>query len=133
MAVKTPEEMMVKGYGQPVPVGHSVDTSEYVNEVGPYDHDLTTHPQYHEDKLASNQQPQRIDTVDEIRALLAPNEPEKVLFERRPETQDGLIQVTFSTPDGDRFGARGKTTQEALENLGVKLEKLGFTAPEETK
>lgn len=121
MATKTPLKVSVPR-GQPLEPGQDLDVSEYVNEVGPHDEDLTTHPEYHEDRLTSNTE-QLQDRIDGLKARRGDN-PEAVIFSRKPNTKAGTIRVSVTYPDGDRFTGNGKTTAEAVSDLEAKLDLL---------
>lgn len=112
-AVKVP-------HGTPIPEGMDLDTSEYVNEVGPHDDDITTHPLFHEDQLKPKNLQEKVDYLKTLRG----DDPEKVIYARKPNTRTGKIGITLSYPDGDRFGAEGNTTEEAVAAMTEKLERL---------
>ena len=129
MATKEKGKAVKVPHGSPIPEGMDLDTSDYVNEVGPYDDDITKHPQHHEDKLAKTQ---LLDIVEGLKVVRG-DDPTKVLFERKPNTKAGNVQVSLTFPDdpgaenhlpGDRFSAVGKTTTEAVLNLKAKLDKI---------
>lgn len=121
MATKTPLKVSVPR-GQPLEPGQDLDTSEYVNEVGPHDEDLTTHPEYHENKLLSGKE-QLQDKIDALKGRRG-DDPEKVVFKRLPNTRAGTIRVSVTYPDGDRFNGNGDTTAAAVADLTAKLDLL---------
>lgn len=132
MATASKQKAVKVPHGTPIPEGMDLDTSDYVNEVGPYDHDLTTHPQHHENKYLGNQETPLSDQIETLKALFA-EEPDKIRFERRVDTRSGLVTVTLDFPDGDRFGGQGATTVDAIAALTTKLNKKMTPVTEVTK
>lgn len=129
MATKASKAVKVP-HGQPIPEGMDLDTSDYVNEVGPYDHDLTLHPEYHESQYGGERE-QLQDRIDRLKGVQG-SDPTKVEFRRRVDTRSGLVTALMYFPDGDRFGGQGKTTEEAVTALEDKLNKV-FPAEEVAK
>lgn len=132
MATASKQKAVKVPHGTPIPEGMDLDTSEYVNEVGPYDHDLTTHPKFHENKYVGSQEPPLAEQIEALKAVFA-EDPEKISFERRVDTRSGLVTVTLDFPDGDRFGGQGATTTEAVKALTEKLNSKMTPVTEVTK
>lgn len=122
MATKTSKAVKVP-HGQPIPEGMDLDTSGYENEVMPYDADVTQHPEYHENQYTGSQKEQLQDRIDRLKVIQG-HEPDKVEFRRRVDTRSGLVTALLYFPDGDRFGGQGKTTEEAIDALETKLNKV---------
>src|SRR3954470_9742896 len=100
MATKASKAVKVP-HGQPIPEGMDLDTSDYVNEVGPYDDDLTIHPEYHESQYGGEREPLQA-RIDRLKGIQG-SDPEKVEFRRRVDTRSGLVTALMYFPDGDRF------------------------------
>jgi hypothetical protein len=120
MATKEKSKAVKVPHGSPIPEGMDLDTSDYVNEVGPYDDDPMSHPKYHENAYAGSQVKQLSELLDELKAAFSET-PEKVEFRRKVDTKSGLVTALLYFPDGDRFGAQGSTTEEAVTALETKL------------
>jgi hypothetical protein len=132
MATKEKGKAVKVPHGTPIPEGQDLDTSDYVNEVGPYDDDITKHPQYHENAYVGSQEPQLAERVEQLKAEFS-EAPEDIHFERRVNTRSGLVTVTLEFPDGDKFGGQGPTTAEAITALETKLVNKRAPVTEVTK
>lgn len=61
--------------------------------------------------------------IEELKKALG-DDPKTVLFERRalhPKDDESPVVATLSYEDGDRIGAQGATTEEAIDALEDKI------------
>lgn len=126
MATGTKNKAVKVPHGTPIPEGMDLDTSEYVNEVGPYDDDITKHPQFHENMYAGSAKEPLAERIDRLKQIQGHEGEDlaKVEFQRLVNTRTGAVTATLAFPSGDRFGAQGRTTEEAVGQLEDKLMKL---------
>lgn len=119
MATGTKNKAVKVPHGTPIPEGMDLDTSDYENEVMPYDSDVTQHPKYHENAYEGAAEPLQ-DRINRLKDITG-TDPAKVEFRRRVDTRSGLVTALLYFPDGDRFGGQGRSTEAAVQALEDKL------------